>query len=190
MADEIKDQQPAEQPEPTEVEAKEPKAAEADKPKPKYTDEDVKAIVDRTVARERQRAEEMLAEETTKLTEAQKLEKMNEQEKARYELEKLKEDNKKLQATLDFNEQKRIARAQLNDAGITVSDDLLEMFVSTDADKTKAAVDGFQKLYRDELNKGIQDALKRTPPKAEPKDGGTSEGAAYAKKYNDKNVPK
>ena len=186
MADEIKDQQEQPQEEqPTEAKPEEADKAEK-KAKPKYTDEDVDSIVNRAIARERQRADE----EKKKLTEAQKLEKMNEDEKARYELEKLKEDNKKLQATLDFNEQKRIARAQLNDAGITVSDDLLEMFVSTDADKTKAAVDGFQKLFRDELNKGIQDALKRTPPKAEPKDGGTSEGAAYAKKYNDKNVPK
>lgn len=153
----------------------------------KYSDDDLDRLINRAIAKERKRSDEKLAEEKKKLSEAQKLEKMNEDEKTKYELESLRKERAELQAKIDFDEQKKIARATLADANITISDDLLDMIVSGDADKTKASVDAFKKCYQDAVNDGITNALKRNPPKAEPsKKGGESAGALAAKRHNAK----
>lgn len=156
---------------------------ETPKAEPKYTDEDLDNLINRAIAKERKKADE----EKKKITEAQKLEKMNEDEKRKYELETLQKENAKLQATLDFNEQKKIARATLSEANINIKDELLDMIVSSDADKTKASVDAFKTCFQDAVNAGIQAELKREVPKAEPaKKGGKSAGALYAEKHNAK----
>lgn len=176
-----------------EIQEQETKAQEhkaQPKSEPKYTDEDVNRIVDKKFAEWSKKYEEKLAGEKEKITEAQKLEQMNEQEKAKYEHQKLEKENQELRAKLDFNEQKKIARESLSDAGINVSDALLNMIVSSDAEKTKASVTDFTKLFNEAINKGIQESLKRNPPKAEgTKRDGKSVGASYAEKYNQKNVP-
>lgn len=164
---------------------KEPKTEQ--KPAPKYTDEDLDNLISRAIAKERKRSEEKLAQEKKKLSEAQKLEKMNEDEKTKYELESLRKEKAELQAKIDFDEQKKIARKTLAEADISIPDDLLDMIVSGDADKTKASVDAFKTSYQKAVNKGIEDALKRNPPKAEPtQKGGKSAGALAAEKHNAK----
>lgn len=151
----------------------------------KYSDDDLDRLINRAIAKERKRSEDKIAEEKKKLSEAQKLEKMNDDEKTKYELENLRKEKAELQAKIDFDEQKKIARATLSDANILISDDLLDMIVSGDADKTKASVDAFKKCYLDAVNDGVANALKRNAPFAEKsKKAGESAGAKAAKRHN------
>lgn len=165
----------------------EPKKEEKPKPELKYSDDDVDRIINQAIAKERKRNEDKLAQEKKKLSEAQKLEKMNDDEKTKYELENLRKEKAELQAKIDFDEQKKIARATLAEANINIPDELLDMIVSEDADKTKTSVDAFKAQWQSALNKGIEDALKRNPPKAEPKaKGGKSAGELAADRHNAK----
>ena len=70
----------------------------------------------------------------------------------------------------------KTARKMLSDEGVSVSDDVLSMIVSTDAEKTKAAVDAFAKAFNEAVEAAVKEKLKGNPPKK-----GTSGGAPMTK---------
>ena len=57
------------------------------------------------------------------------------------------------------------ARSMLSEKGINISDDLLVMLVSTDADKTKSSVDSFITLFQSAVKTAVTEALKGGTPK-------------------------
>lgn len=180
------------------VEAGEPQAEPqadkaADKPKDekKYTDAEVNEIINQRFARWEREHEAKLQAEKDKLTEAQKLEKMNEAEKAAYTTEKLQARIEELEREKSLAEQMAVARNALKDDNIVISDDLLAMIVSPDAETTKRAVDSFKEMWTKDVNAAVQDALKRTPPKSEPttQGKGKSYGASFAERVNQQRVP-
>ena len=151
----------------------------------KYTDDDVNAIIERRLAREREKWSAEIEKKQQEATEAEKLKGMNELEREKYEKEQLAARVAELEQAKNLSEQMSVARKELNDAGIRLSDDLLRMFVSPEADSTKTALDNIKRLWPESLNAAVQEALKSTPPKnpsgaGEPK----SDGAKFAEKYN------
>ena len=150
-----------------------------------YTDAELDSIIEARLAREKKKWEKALEDEKNKLTEAQKLEKMNAQEKAEYKAQKLQAEIDELKREKNHNEQMAVARKKLSDEGIKVDDEMLAMFVSSEAEKTKAAIDKFVPLWRNAVNEAVQDALKRNPPKADKGQGQVkSDGSKAADKYN------
>ncbi|MEG0504155.1 MAG: DUF4355 domain-containing protein, partial [Raoultibacter sp.] len=111
-------------------------------PAKKYTEADVDRIVKDRIAREREKADE-----------AVKLADMNAAQKAEYEAEKLRKENADLKREKTIFEMKRESRKELSDTGINVSDDLLELLVTDDAAKTKAAVGSFGTLFTEAVEK-------------------------------------
>ena len=111
-----------------------------------------------------------------KLSEAEKLAKMTKAERDEYEISKLKKqiaDYERKDALADMT---KTARTMLSEKGITVSDSLVAMLVSEDAEATKAAVDGFAKAFSDELERALNDKLKgKTPEKGSGKSVMTKE---------------
>jgi hypothetical protein len=106
------------------------------------------------------------------IDEATKLANMNAEEKANYEKEKLiKErdevikERDELKKAASLTEMTKTARKMLADNGVNVSDELLTMFVSTDAENTKAAVDSFSKLFKEAVESGVKDRLRGETPK-------------------------
>ena len=159
-------------------------------PKAKYTEEDMNSKIDAIIARERAKYEKQLADLKEQQSEAEKLKKMNEQEKTEYETKKLQKRIEELELEKNLTEQQSIARKELAGANIKISDELLALIVSPEAEKTKAAVDSFKNLFQENVNAAVQDALKRNPPKAEgQKHEGASYGAQRAAKYNAEKVP-
>ena len=169
-----------------------PPAGGEDKETPKtYTDEEVNAIVEKRLARERAKIEKAAREQAEKDAkseedEAERLKGMTELQKAQYEAKKLKEENDALKSEQNLSKQMAVARKELSEAGISLGDELLAIFVSPEAEKTNEALESIKKLWPEALNKAVQDALKRTPPPAEKKPGETSFGATYAKNYSEK----
>ena len=156
-----------------------------------YTDEEVNAIVEKRLARERAKIEKAAREQAEKDAkseedEAERLKGMTELQKAQYEAKKLKEENDALKSEQNLSKQMAVARKELSEAGISLGDELLSIFVSPEAEKTNDALESIKKLWPEALNKAVQDALKRTPPPAEKKPGETSFGATYAKNYSEK----
>lgn len=136
--------------------------AEETKPEYKYTDEDVDKIVSKKIAKERERAK-------AEADEAARLAKMTEQERTAAELKKALDEVEALRAEKAQNEMRATARKMLSDANISVSDGLLNVLVTTDADSTKKAVDDFAAIFKTEVDKAVKAKLGGEPPKV----GGT-----------------
>lgn len=162
----------------------------------KYTDAQLDEIVQQRIARERATMEkkirEQIAEEAKqKETQAKKLESMTELERAQHEAAEYRKQVQQLQQEQDLQEQMRIARKELADANIALTDELLGIFVSSDADKTAQAIKDIKDLFPKAINDGVQAALKRNPPAAEPPDPmSESFGATYATNYSNEKKPK
>ena len=181
--------------EPKEQKAPEPKEEKPKEEEKKYTDAEVNALLDKKFAEMSSKLEKKYAEqfkaERDKLTEAQKLEKMNDEEKAKYQNEQLQARIDELEKEKSLSEQMTVARKALKESNIAPGDDLLKMFVSPDAEVTKKNVDAFREMYTRDLNAAVQDALKRNPPKADPQTPGKgkSYGAQFAEKYSKSHAP-
>lgn len=150
-------EEPTEPTEPTEstesTEPKEPKGKE-----PKFTDDDVNKLLERKYA-------EWAKKKNAEVEEAKKLAEMNAKEKAEYERDKLQKELDSYKEKETISEMTSTARKMLKDEGINISDDVLKMFVSTNADDTKAAVDSFAIAFKEAVDDAVKEKLKGEPPK-------------------------
>lgn len=124
----------------------------------KYSDKDLDRIINKKFAKWKQ-------EQDKAVDEAKKLAEMSAQEKAEYERDKFKEELEALKNERTLNEMSKTARKMLSDEGINISDELLANLVSADAEKTKTAITDFTKLFKDEVDKAVKEALKGNSPK-------------------------
>lgn len=152
----------------TETEEAEGKENEP-KPEKKYSDDDVDKILNKKFA-------EWEKKKQKEVDEAKKLADMNAKEKAEYERDKLQKELDALREKDSLSEMTKTARKMLSDEGVSVSDDLLSMVVSTDAEKTKAAVDAFAKAFNGAVEAAVKEKLRGNPPKK-----GTGGGAPMTK---------
>ena len=131
----------------------------------KYTDADLDRIISKKFA-------ELEQKKQKELDEAKKLAKMNAEEKANYKADQEKERADKAQKELDeykrkdaLNEMSKTARKMLADEGINISDELLSVIVTPEAEPTQANVKNFVKLFKEEVEKGIKAQATGTTPK-------------------------
>lgn len=124
----------------------------------KYSDADVDALINKKFA-------EWSKKRDAEVNEAKKLAEMSETEKSQYERDKLQKQLDELMAEKELNAMTKTARGILADSGITVSDELLSVMVTTDAEKTKAAVDSFIKLFNETVENTVKERLKGKPPR-------------------------
>lgn len=125
----------------------------------KYSDDDLDKILNAKFAKWQEKYQQ-------EIDEAQKLAEMNAQQRAEHERDQLK---KQLDALTEKNavaEMQSTARKMLSQDNINIPDELLSMLVTADAEKTKASVDAFAKLFNDSVKKAVADTLKGEPPKA------------------------
>ncbi len=136
----------------------EDKAQEPAKKEKKYDDDDVNKIIDKKFA-------EWEKKKQKEVDEAQKLAEMNAQQKAEYERDNLQKELNALKKKDALAEMTKTARKMLKDEGVSAPDDLLAVMVTTDAEQTKATVDGFAKMFKDAVEAEVKERLKGTPPK-------------------------
>lgn len=172
--------------------AQEPaKATEPKKDELKYTDADIDRIVKGKKAEWQKALEKERAAAEAEKAEAAKLAEMNAQEKAEYALKQEQEKHAATLKELDelkrkdtLSEMTKTARKMLADSGISASDDILTLLVSTDAEQTKAAIDAYTKAYTQAVEKGVEDRLKgNTPTVGSGKQTPLSEVEKRIKKY-------
>lgn len=106
----------------------------------KYTDADVDSIVEKKFARWKEQHEKDLKDAKA---EAEKLAKMNAEQKKDYEIEKIKAENAKLKAAAAKIELGKEATNILKESEIDATQDILDFVVGGDADSTKANIDKF-----------------------------------------------
>lgn len=151
--------------EPTEPkESTEPKEPE-DK---KYSDDDVDKIISKKFA-------EWEKKHQKEVDEAKKLAEMNATEKAEYKAKQLESKLNELEQKNTLAEMSKAARKMFTDKDINVTDELLSVLVTHDAEKTKTAVDGFITLFNDTVEKAVKEALKGKSPTKKNTSGITKE---------------
>lgn len=123
-----------------------------------YSEAELEAIVQQRIKDEQEKV-------TRAKTEAERLAQMNAQERAEYERDQLQQRLDELEKERAVSQMTSTARKMLADANINVSDDIVSLLVSDDADKTKAAVDGFVSLFNQSVQNAVKDALKGNSPK-------------------------
>ena len=148
------EEKPAEQ----KPEAAEQKPETKAKQEAKYSDDDLDKIIGQKFA-EWQKKQQKAVDEAKKLAE------MNAQQKAEYERDQLQKELDALKKKDSLAEMTKTARKMLSEGGINIPDELLSMMVTTDAEETKAAVDGFKTLFKEAVEAAVKDKLKGEPPK-------------------------
>lgn len=101
-----------------------------------------------------------------KVSEAEKLAQMTNEEKANYRAKKAEDALKEMQRQNARSDMAKEARKMLADEDINIPDELVMNLVAEDADGTKAAVETFSTMYKEAVQKAVKDALKGKPPKA------------------------
>lgn len=124
-----------------------------------YTQEEVEQMMKERVAREKRAADEAIKE-------AEKLAKMNADQKREYELEKLQSELAEYKKKDAFNGLSKEASKMLSEHNIHADDELLAFVVKDDAEATKLAVDSFVALVNSKVTDGVKQALSGTPPKS------------------------
>lgn len=136
----------------------ESKDAKEAKGEAKYTDKDLDEILGKRFARWQKEQEKAVSE-------AKKLAEMNAQQRAEHERDQLQKQLDEYKRKDSLSEMTKTARKMLSDSGISISDDLLSVMVTTDAAETKAAIDGFSKAFTAAVEKAVKERLKGEPPK-------------------------
>lgn len=146
----------------TEVIEKENKEAEVDnekKPAGKtYTEDEVQVMMKERVAREKKATEKAIAE-------AEKLAKMNADEKEKYEREQLEQQLEEYKRKDQYYSLSREAANMLHEQGITADDELLGIIVKDTAEDTQTAVNSFVKLLNAKVEDGVKQALSGNSPR-------------------------
>lgn len=153
--DDSSDDSGAEEQKSDEQEEKKDKQEEQEEMIPKSQMEQI--IKDR-VAREKKAAEK-------KVEEAEKLAKMNQEEKEKYALEKMKKELEEYKKKDQYYALSKEAQKMLSEHDIHADDDLLSIVVKDDAEATKTAVNSFVSLINTKVQEGVKKALQGKPPK-------------------------
>lgn len=148
----------------------------------KYTDDDVNGIVEKKFAKWKAQHEKDLAEAKK---EAEKLAKMNADQKKDYDMEKLKAENEKLKAEAARIELGKEATNILKEHEVDATQDILDFVVGKDADSTKSNIDKFVEIINVQVKAAEVKRAKGKTPKdfGDGGDGNISEIAKRIEKY-------
>lgn len=151
-----------------------------------FTQAELEDIVRKEKAKAKRSAEREYKE---KMDEAEKLRKMNAEQKAEYEAQKQADRIAELEAQLNRNGLEKEASKMLSEAGIVASDDILSFVVKNDAEGTQEAVNALSSLVNELADKKVGEMLKgKTPKKVEQSTSGVITKEQFSKMgYKDRN---
>lgn len=130
-----------------------------------FTQEELDAIIQKEKGKAKRAAER---EYQAKMDEAEKLRKMNAEQKAEYEAKKQADYIAELEAKINRSGLEKEASKMLSEAGIVATDDILAFVVKDDAGSTKETINSFTALVNDLADKKVSEMLKgKTPKKVE-----------------------
>lgn len=139
---------------------KQEKQEENKEPEKKYSDDDVDKIIRDKKAKWQKQQDEKIKE----LEEARKLEKMNEDEKMLYELDKYKRELEEYKQRENQSAMAKVAKNMLVEEGFNISDDLVNNLITDEAESTKENVKDFAGMLKDLVEKEVNERLKGKSP--------------------------
>lgn len=130
-----------------------------------FTQAELDAIIQKEKAKAKRSAEK---EYKAKIDEAERLRKMNADEKAEYEAKKQAAYIAELEAKINRSGLEKEASKMLSEAGIVAGDEVLAFVVKDSAESTQEAVNGFAELVNQLADNKVKEMLKgKTPRKVE-----------------------
>lgn len=136
-----------------------------DKGSKTFTQEDVNKMLSKRIAEERAKLEKETNDKILAAkTEAEKLAKMNADQKAEYERQKRETELQKRESEITRRELRSTALETLAERGMPKI--LAEILNYTDADSTSKSIDAVEKAFRTAVQAGIDERLRQDPPKA------------------------
>lgn len=156
-----------------ETEEAEEKAEETEKAEKKYTDDDVNKIVDKKFAKWQKELEAKEQEKAEAVEEAKRLAKMNQEEKEKYEIEKMKEELDSYKKRQQYYDMAKEASKMLSEKNIQTDDDLLSFVVKGDAEGTQEAVNKLASVIDAKVEQGVKEALSGNSPRVHTNAGKT-----------------
>lgn len=130
-----------------------------------FTQAEVDDIVQKRLSKAEKSFEKKIQE---RIDEAEKLRKMNAEQKAEYESKKQASRIAELEAQINRNGLEKEASKMLSEAGIIASDEILAFVVKDDAESTQETISNFTALVNDIADKKVSEMLKgKTPKKVE-----------------------
>lgn len=130
-----------------------------------FTQAEVDDIVQKRLSKAEKSFEKKIQE---RINEAEKLRKMNAEQKAEYESKKQASRIAELEAQINRNGLEKEASKMLSEAGIIASDEILAFVVKDDAESTQETISNFTALVNDIADKKVSEMLKgKTPKKVE-----------------------
>ena len=129
-----------------------------------YTQEEVNELLQREADRRVSEALKKQAKKNEeKVREAEKLAKMNEEEKYRYELEQREKAIEEKEKMIALMENKNEASKILSERGISL--ELVDFVVAEDADTMKANIDLLDKCFKQSVKNEVEKRLSSSTPK-------------------------
>jgi len=130
-----------------------------------FTQEELDAIIQKEKGKAKRAAER---EYKAKMDEAEKLRKMNAEQKAEYEAKKQADYIAELEAKINRSGLEKEASKMLSEAGIVATDDILAFVVKDDAESTQETINSFTALVNDLADKKVSEMIRgKTPKKVE-----------------------
>lgn len=127
-----------------------------------FSQEEVSQLIKERIARERKKSDERIKDA---VQEAEKLAKMNRDQKNQYELEKLIKENEELKAEKALSQMKSETRSMLKEAGLEKFDDqIVNLLVDSDAGETKKNVEAFTGLLNEMVQANVESVLRQKSP--------------------------
>ncbi|XVL42683.1 DUF4355 domain-containing protein [Staphylococcus equorum] len=124
-----------------------------------FSQEEVDQILKERLAREKKNKEDAVKE-------AEKLAKMNKDQKAEYEREQMQKELDAYKAKEARNEMKQTAKDMLKEKDITADDELLEIVTADTADQTSENVKAFTDVLNKTVKEQVQAKLTQGTPKS------------------------
>lgn len=142
-----------------------------------YTQEELNAAIEKAKAEAKEENDKLFNEkwdkkyakykeaEKKKIDEAKRLAEMTATERAEHERDEMKKELEALKAANTRSEMKSEARSILKEANCPVSEEILEVLVTTDAEATKKAIEAYAAAFNTAKENAVKDALKGHTPK-------------------------
>ena len=118
--------------------------------------------INKLISQQRSKAVE---EFQKKQSEAEKLAKMSDNDKNKYELDKITKENQELADKVARFEMEKVATKILNDSDIPISDEVLELVIKGDAETTKSAINALVGLVNTFADRKVDSMLIGKSPK-------------------------
>ena len=138
----------------------------------KYTDADVDEIINKKFAKWKSEQDKAIKDAVAEVEEAHKLAQMNDKEKQDHEYKVMADKLAALEAEKRHNAMMTEARSMLKADNISISDDILSVLVTDDAETTKNAITAFSAMFQNAVNEAVKAQLADT----EPRRGSTATG--------------